>query len=366
MSFDLYLMRRFLSAFAVVLGVVFALVLLIDTLDVLGAVRDERIGPLDAIWLSSLRVPDIIVTVFPLIILISSMVFCLGMAKNSEFVIARAIGRPMITTLIAPAFIVLVSAVIVILSLGPYSARMQNQFAAAKASFSNDIESRLQVTDTGLWLRESNDDFVTVINAESSGQNGSRLNNLTVFQFDDTGRLVRRLEAPLGFISNEELILTSVKVWSFEALLNNPELNAETRGVLRLSTNLTAQQIIEGQPAPKTLFLWDMPATIAALEQAGTSSLEHRIHFLAQATTPVFYLAMFLIGAMFTLQSSRLGSAGVAVIGAVSLGFFLFFFQRTSQTFGEAGELPIVVATLSPPFAAFLGALAWLLRHEDG
>ncbi|MEM9716469.1 MAG: LptF/LptG family permease [Pseudomonadota bacterium] len=366
MNFDLYITRRFITTLMMVFGVVFGLAMLIDTIDVLGSVRGESIGPMDAVWLSSLRVPDLIVLVFPLIVLIASMVFCMTMSRHSEFVIARAVGRSMITTLIGPASVVVLSAIFIVLVVGPYAARMENNFNTAKAQFADTLENRLQVTESGLWLREADDSGVTVLNAAGSFANGTRLSGITVLNFDQDGVLTRRIEAESGFLSDDDLVLTSVKLWTFEDAISNPELSAESRGVLRLGTKLTPQQIIDGQPLAKLLFIWDLPDAIRGLEIAGSSTLLHRAHLLNQLAIPMMCLGMFLIGALFTLQTSRQGNRGIAVVGAISLGFFLFFFQRTAQTFGEAGEVQLFAATWAPPLAACFGGLAWLLRREDG
>jgi len=366
MTLDLYFVRRFACNFMVVVGVVFVLVITIDTIDILGSIRAESIGLLDAVWLSSLRVPDIIVNVFPLIVLISSLVFCLGLSRSSEFVIARAVGRPMLMTLRGPAIVAVLVSLFVTISFAPFSGRLLAQYDTARAQFSTNIESKLQVTSSGLWLREADGENITVLNASESAQNGTRLRNVTVFRFGSSGRLLERIEAENAFLSEGQLILSQAKLWDFRQLLNNPELSAQSRGLVRISTQLTAEQVLDGQPEPKTLFLWELPSKINDLERSGSSSLSHRTHLLGQLAMPVMYLAMFLIGALFTLETSRMGNRGLSVIGAVTLGFFLFFFQRTSQTFGEAGELALFAATWAPSLAAVFGGIAWLLRNEDG
>ena len=366
MTFSFYIMRSYATVLLGVFGIVLALVLTIDTLDVLGSIRSERISFLDAVWLSSLRVPDLIVLVFPLIILISSLVFCLTLSGNSEFVISRAMGRPMLLTLLGPLVFSMCIAALVASTIGPLSSRLSDEYSEARARISGSLENRLQVTASGLWLREALGDDISVLNAASSFDGGDRLNYVTIFRFSLDGQLLERLEAQNGFLSDGQLLLTDVKIWDFSTLAANPELSAQQRNIMRFPTTLTSDQVLEGRPTPDTLFLWEFPSAIRALETSGSSSLSHQVFFLAQMALPIYYGAMFLLGACFSLQTSRMGKRGLAVMGAISLGFLLFFFQRTVQTFGEAGELPLLVATLSPSLAGFLGGLAWLLRKEDG
>lgn len=366
MSFDFYIGRRYLTSFFAVFGVVFALVLTIDTIDVLGSIRDENIGLWDALWLSSLRVPDNLVMVFPLIVLISSMAFCIGMSRSSEFVIARAVGHPMLRTFLAPLIVTTVLSVFVVISLGPLAARLASQYDTAKAQFSNAIENQIQVTASGLWLRELNEDLITVINAGQSSQNGTRLANVTVFKFTTSGRLVERIEAKIGYVRDGELIMADAKLWDFSLINDNPELSAENKNLVRLPTSLTSDQVLDGQIDPKTLLIWNLPAEIAQLQRSGSSALTYQSHFFSQIALPINAITMFIFGAIFLLHTGRSGSRGLAVMGAVSLGFLLFFFQRAAQTFGEAGELQIVSATLAPSIAGLLGGIAWLLRKEDG
>ena len=366
MTLDFYFVRRFLYTLFLVTVVVFALAVTIDTIDILGSIRAEDIGFSDALWLSSLRVPDLMVTVFPIVVMISSLSFCMALSRSNEFVISRASGRPMLSTLIGPGLITLIIGTCITFSFAPISGKLFAQYDSARAQYTTSIENRIQVTSSGLWLREANEDEVTVINALGSSENGSRLVNVTVFKFGVSGRLLERIEASNGYLRGSDLLLTNAKLWEFKELLDNPELSAQNRGVMRLSTNLTSAQIIEGQPTPKSLFIWELPAAIENLERSGSSSLSHKIHLSAQLAAPFMYVAMFIVGTLFTLRTNRMANRGIAVIGAITLGFVLFFFQRTSQTFGEAGDITIIAATWAPPMAAVLGGIAWLLHVEDG
>ncbi|HGG65567.1 MAG TPA: LptF/LptG family permease, partial [Rhodobacteraceae bacterium] len=63
---------------------------------------------------------------------------------------------------------------------------------------------------------------------------------------------------------------------------------------------------------------------------------------------------------------TRFGGTGPMVLGALLMGFSLFFIRNFAQVLGENGQLPVYLAAWSPPIAATLLALALILHMEDG
>ena len=75
---------------------------------------------------------------------------------------------------------------------------------------------------------------------------------------------------------------------------------------------------------------------------------------------------MVLIGAGFSLRHARFGQTGVMILLSIFAGFLLYFFKDLSESLGNSGDIPVLLAAWAPPIAAILLALGLLLHLEDG
>ena len=146
----------------------------------------------------------------------------------------------------------------------------------------------------------------------------------------------------------------------------NPERDAEIFDQLRVDSNLTREQIRDSFGTPGSVAIWDLPDFIQRLDNAGFSARQHRVWFQSQLALPLLLVAMVLIGAGFTMRHTRMGGTGQMVMGAILMGFTLFFIRNFSQVLGENGHLPVLLASWSPPIAAIMLASALILHLEDG
>ena len=81
---------------------------------------------------------------------------------------------------------------------------------------------------------------------------------------------------------------------------------------------------------------------------------------------PLLLAAMVLIAAGFTMRHARMAKTGTLVLFAMLSGFGVFFLRNFGQILGETGQIPVLMAAWTPPLAAAMLALGFLLHLEDG
>jgi lipopolysaccharide export system permease protein len=367
MTLGLYFSRRFLRECFRVFLVVLLLVYVIDMLDHVARYTGRGVSFIECMMLAAVRTPHIVGQALPLVIMLASLSFCVGLARSSEFVVTRAAGQSALKSISIPILCSMLVGIASTLAFEPGAARLDDQYRDIQRSvLGHAVKKSVALTDSGFWLRQKNDVGHTVINAKSSNTRGTFLSNVTVLNFDDAGLATTRIRANSAYLQDDEWIFSSIKEWDVSGDTVNPEQAAITKPFLRMKTNITPDQILEGYPQPDTVSLWELPRTIEVMETAGFSSLPHRIHFNMQIARPFLFAAMMIIGAVFTLQTARLGNLGVSVLMAIFFGFVLYFLQNLARTLGEAGEIPVIMASLAPPAAASLLAIGLFLHFEDG
>ncbi|HLS18824.1 MAG TPA: LptF/LptG family permease, partial [Paracoccaceae bacterium] len=99
---------------------------------------------------------------------------------------------------------------------------------------------------------------------------------------------------------------------------------------------------------------------------SGFSSSRHRLHWLRLAAQPAVFVAMVLIGAVFSMRHQRFGGLGYMALATVIAGFGYFFLSDIAGALGASGAIPVMLSGLGPPLAAVLLSLGLLLHLEDG
>lgn len=222
------------------------------------------------------------------------------------------------------------------------------------------------VSSEGLWLRQNDESGQSVIRATRAGPDGTELIDVTFLTYATDGSgPAQRIQAARARLTPGAWELERVKIWPL-AVGTNAEDSATQQARLTLPSSLTQEYIRDSFGDPSAISVWDMPAFITQLQQAGFSARRHLVWLQMELARPLFLVAMMLIGAAFTMRHVRFGKTGVAVLTAVMLGFGLHYIRNFAQILGENGQIPVYLAAWAPPVAALLLGLGILLQTEDG
>lgn len=365
MILHLYFARRFAAWFGITFTALFALIALIDLLDQTRRFADRGVGAGGIFELVILNIPKTLDQILPLIILLATVGFFISLARSSELIATRAAGRSALGALAAPVGVVLILGVLSTTTLNPIIAATSKRYEQLAQGYRSGGESTLSISTEGLWLRQATDEGQMVIRAWRSNADGSVLYDVTFLAYETAGAPVRRIHAKSAQLDEGEWVLRSAKDWPLGRGIN-AEGNATLHDTLTIPSTLTVERIRESFGQPSTISIWALPEFIRQLDQAGFSSLQHRVWLQSEMARPLFLIAMVLIAGAFTMRHTRFGGTGLAILAAVLLGFTLYFVRSFSLILGENGQLSIYLAAWAPPIASILLAFGPLLHAEDG
>lgn len=361
-----YFAWRFLVLFFRVFLVVAALIFLIDFLENIRRFSTEENGTFIAAKLALLHVPSLISEVLTIIILLAGLAFSISLARSSEFVISRAVGRSALRSLAITFATVLALGWITVLIFDPIAARLKAERDTQRQSYIAPSTQNVAVLGGEYWMRQNSALGQMILQAQTAAQNGRQLRDVTLLDFDPDGIVKFRYFARQAYLTNGQLVLVDGRRWPVDTSIENPQENSEDFTVLRFETTLTPALIIEGFPPPEALSLYDLPGFARQLEQSGFSALAYALTFQTRLARPLLFLAMFAFGVVFTLQTARLGNLGRSSMAALAIGFGVHFVQSFVTTLGAANQVPILIAAWFPALAALLLAWSIFLFFEDG
>jgi len=363
MTLHLYLARRFFMSFLGVAVSIAVLLIMIGLMDKLGDFPDRPFGDVLAVVL--LDMPWELYDILPLFVILGSVALFVRLSRSSELVVVRAAGRSALHGLLGP--------VCVALLIGILGVAVGNPIVAATSKRVHDLEllyrggetASLAISSEGLWLRQGGPEGQTVIFAQSASSDLGTLYEPSFLDFGPDGTPQRRIKAGAAQLGDGEWRMRDVKIWDLTTD-GNPEAEAQRRDTLTIASDLTQQRIIDGFGRPRYISVWDLPDFIGELEASGFSARRYAVWFQSELTRPVFFAALVLMSAAFTIRHARGANMGLMVLFAVIIGFGLHYVRNFAQILGESGQIPVALAAWAPPVASLFLALGLLLHLEDG
>ncbi|WP_158968062.1 LPS export ABC transporter permease LptG [Chachezhania sediminis] len=365
MTLDFYFARRFVQSFLMV-GVIFlVLIVLVELFEQIRKFQDADLGIVRLLSLSLLNAPQSMSDVLPLLVILSAILLFVGLARTSELVVTRAIGRSGLRALLAPVSVTAVIGLLAVTTLNPITAATSERYDELVARWRNDESAALSLSSEGLWLRQSGPDTQSVVHALKIDQDADTLSQISILTYQRGGGPIRRIEADTAELEDGKWILQNGKVWPLGPG-TSPEHQSETFAEMTIPTSLTPDQILDSVGRTDGTSIYKMPAKIRQMKAAGFSTTRFEIWYQSELARPLFLVAMVLVGAAFTMRHVRFGGTGVAVLASVLLGFTLYFIRNFAEVLGENGQLPVALAAWAPPVAAVMLTAGLLLYAEDG
>mgnify|MGYP003958598933 FL=1 len=366
MTLAIYFGKRYLISFIRVFLSIVLLVLLFDFLTNLNRLNGIEAQIWNALILSLLRTTTYLSLAMPLIIMLSALAFSVSLSRSNEFIVLRASGVSALKGLFSVILSAFFLGIISIFILDPLAGKMIGYYDIKLDKLRSKEQSQVLINDNGYWMRQATLSGHQIIKAVSVSNNGQILHQVTIFNYDKNGLVKERFFSESAALKNNELLLTNTIKWSDTKIKKNPIIANEKIKKLKIKTEITPTQLLDGYASPETISPWNMNKQIKKVKSSGFSVLKYQSKKMEQYARPFLFIVMVILGTVFTLQNSRSRNIGISVVLAVASGFFLHFFQNFCTTLGRSGEIPLIVATWSPIISIGLIAMTLFLHYEDG
>ncbi|WP_380880100.1 LPS export ABC transporter permease LptG [Sphingomonas sp. DBB INV C78] len=351
-----YMAKKFLlTSF----GVLAALVLVLQTLDLLGESGNILAYPGNGepqLWqYVSLRVPQLIARFLPFAVLLGALITFVTLNQNSEIIAMKSAGISA-HQILAP--LILASMGIAILSFS-FNERIVARANATLTAWDAADYGPIPV-DRGIvsnvWVR-SGDDLIHATQASGRGA-GVRLTDITVYD---------RIGGTLETIITGKSATYDRGGW----LMKDVRRFDVTRGVAEPLPSLTVARgvtpdrfTLANVDADERNFA-DLRVAIADLQAAGrpTESLEAGLWH--KVSGPLSSVLMPLLAAVAAFGLARSGQLFLRAVIGMALGFAYFVADNFALAMGNIGAYPPLLAAWGPPILFFLIGETVLIRTEE-
>lgn len=357
-----YVLVQQARSLAVALGVIAALIMLIDFVEISrGVGSDVDLSGPRILGLMLLKSPQVIVQLLPFVFLFGTLAAYVGLNRRSELIAMRAAGLSAWRFVLPAAGAAFLFGIVTVTVLGPMSASADGMFQRERSRLSGSVAGA--DTNQAIWIREGDDTRQMVIRAARQDRANARLLDVTFFIYtadaDGLRQFSERIDARSAALAAGRWRLT-------DALGAQAGQRAVRYATLDLPSSLADDEAFERFARPQSTPFWSLPAQISRIEAAGFSSTAYQLRLDQLLATPLMFAAMSILAAAFSLRLMRLGDLAKMSTAAVVLGFGFFFVNQAASAFGSAEVIPPWLAAWLPPLMTALAAFTLLFYTEDG
>ncbi len=336
----------------------FALMLMIDVMELSRRGSDLEVPFSIIVAISAMRLPSLAEQLVPFAVLIGALMTLVTLSRRSELIVARASGLSAWQFLIPLVVVAAMAGVLATLLYNPLSASLKVRSDAIMAERFGGSTANI---DPGreVWFRQSTGNIMTLVRAASATNEGRTLHQVSAMLFDENGDFNQRVDADRAVLRDG--------AWHMENATMT-DTHGETRDidVFTLTTPLTADDVVGRFTPANAVPIWSLPGLANKAQEAGIAADRYRFQFQALLARPMLLMAMVLVAATVSLRFSRHGGTTKLVVAGLSAGFIVFVVNEIAGDLGGAGLVSPVLAAWVPPVAAGLFGITALLHLEDG
>ena len=336
-----YLSKEFLKITIVVTLAFFGLGLLMNLSEEINFFKNLNVNFITPLKLAFLFTPSLLYNFFPFVILISGMIFFLKIKRTDELTAINISGKSNFSIIIIPSILSILLGIFFITSINPISSFMVKKYETIKGVYEEDLNYLAAITSNGIWIREKDLTKNTIIRAASI--EGNYLNEITIYEFDESNDFVKRIEAETADISFLKWNLKNVKTFRGDGLIMS--YNVESASYISIYDIVKIKTLFSNLD---TISFWDINKEIKFLEERGYSSTEMKAKLQKNLSYPLFLLSMLLLSSVFTLGASFAENRWYHVFITIILSVVIFFFNDFSAALGKTEKLPIIAAIWMP------------------
>jgi lipopolysaccharide export system permease protein len=353
----LYMVRLFLTRS---LAVLFALVLVLMTLDLLGEAGKILAVPGNgdaALWrYVGLRIPLLVSRFLPFSILLGTLIAFVSLNQNSEVVAMKAAGLSA-HQILAP---LIVASIAIAAALFAFNEGVAVKSARIVNAWSDNDYKPIPPASrilSNVWLLQGDD----LVRAGMVTGRGANMVLHRVGIYDRTGGVLQRVINADTAEPNAAGGWLLRRVQVYDAAMNVVRRYPDMKAL----AGVTPNQFTIAKVDPTVLDYWTLKSRIAELEAAGRPADEARAGLAHKISQPLSILLMPLLAAVAAFGLARSGQVLVRAAMGMALGFTYFVADNFSLAMGNAGAYSPFIAAWAPFFLFLLIGEAVLIRTEE-
>ena len=349
-SINRYIINEYIKSLFVVIAVMLSIILLINLLDEFNFFKSKKdLKFIFFIIFTILKIPNLLINLFPFIVLFGGIVFYLKIYNHNEVISLRVMGYSNIQIILIPALTSFIIGYIIVFLIVPFSSSMLRYYESLRSEY-NETKNLVFVNETGIWILDKNEKEKNIIRIEKISKDFSVVNQITIYNYDSSNNFIKRIDATEGFIKdknwqlNKVYIISSNKKNNKENYLNN----------YNYTSNVNINELKNVYKNTDTTSLLDINKEMAILEDKGYSTIDLRIRYQKLISFPIYLLAMSILSGLMIINLGKTSNYLKYGSYGVIISVMIYFLNDLSITIAKSGIISVDFSVWIPIFLIIL------------
>jgi len=349
-SINRYIINEYIKSLFVVIAVMLSIILLINLLDEFNFFKSKKdLKFIFFIIFTILKIPNLLINLFPFIVLFGGIVFYLKIYNHNEVISLRVMGYSNIQIILIPALTSFIIGYIIVFLIVPFSSSMLRYYESLRSEY-NETKNLVFVNETGIWILDKNEKEKNIIRIEKISKDFSVVNQITIYNYDTSNNFIKRIDATEGFIKDKNWQLNKVHIIS-----SNKKNNKENYlNNYNYTSNVNISELKNVYKNTDTTSLLDINKEMMILEDKGYSTIDLRIRYQKLISFPIYLLAMSILSGLMIINLGKTSNYLKYGSYGVIISVIIYFLNDLSITIAKSGIISVDFSVWIPIFLIIL------------
>ena len=349
-SINRYIINEYMKSLFVVIAVMLSIILLINLLDEFNFFKSKKdLKFILFIIFTILKIPNVLINLFPFIVLFAGIVFYLKIYNHNEVISLRVMGYSNIQIILIPALTSFVIGYVIVFLIVPFSSSMLRYYEDLRSEY-NETKNLVFVNETGIWILDKNEKEKNIIRIEKINKDFTIVSQITIYNYDVANNFIRRIDATEGTIKDKNWQLNKVNIISANKK-NNKENYLNN---YNYTSNVNINELKNVYKNTETTSLLDINKEMLILEDKGYSTVDLRIRYQKLISFPIYLLAMSILSGLMIINLGKTSNYLKYGSYGVIISIIIYFLNDLSITIAKSGIISVDFSVWIPIFLIIL------------
>jgi len=349
-SINKYIINEYIKSLFVVIAVMLSIVLLVNLLDEFNFFKSKKdLKFIFFIIFTILKIPNVLINLFPFIVLFGGIVFYLKIYNHNEVISLRVMGYSNIQIILIPALTSFIIGYIIVFLIVPFSSSMLRYYEDLRSEY-NETKNLVFVNESGIWILDKNEKEKNIIRIEKISKDFSIVSQITIYNYDTSNNFIKRIDATEGFIKDKNWQLNKVHIISSNKKNNKDNYLNNYNYV----SNVNINELKNVYKNTDTTSLLDISKEMSILDDKGYSTIDLRIRYQKLISFPIYLLAMSILSGLMIINLGKTSNYLKYGTYGVIISIIIYFLNDLSITIAKSGIISVDFSVWIPIFLIIL------------
>ena len=308
--------------------------------------------------MSLLKTPEILYSMFPFIILASSIIIFIQLSRTNEIIPIKIAGKSNLSIISLFSIITFLIGVFLVVGVTPITSILTEKYLEIKSGYTKNNDYLAAITSNGIWIKEKKEKTSSLIRAKQL--KGNDLINVSLYQFDEKNNLIARIESENANIKTKKWRLNNIVIYKAD---DNNSVEKIDKAIYQSAYDVKSIKNIYANI--NTVSFWKIKDVIKLYKKRGYSTAEYEGLLQKSLAFPFFLLSMVFLAAVGIFSTGYKGNFFYYITFSIFSCVFVYYFNDFSKALGQTGKLPIIVSIWMPVLVIFIFSSIGLIRVQQ-